>query len=99
MANKKNQWHKKEFSLAKSSPEKLANYLSSKRYWGPRNSTSRTLPRALRLLWFWFQWKKHRDRAWTNLDIPCNTAYIDLFNASTTVTVDNGKTALFWMSS
>jgi hypothetical protein len=45
----------------------------------------------------WFQWKK-KGRAWNKLDIPCDETDRDLFNASTIVTIGNGRTALFWSS-
>jgi hypothetical protein len=54
--------------------------------------------RALRLRWLWFQWK-HKDRAWVNLDLPCDNQDRDLFAASTIVTIGNGHTAKFWTSS
>jgi hypothetical protein len=54
--------------------------------------------RALRLRWLWFQWKQ-KDRAWNGLDIPCDEYDRHLFNASTIVSVRNGKTASFWNSS
>jgi hypothetical protein len=36
---------------------------------------------------------------WTALKLPCDKTDEGLFNASTTVTVDNGKIAEFWNSS
>jgi hypothetical protein len=54
--------------------------------------------RALRLRWLWFQWK-HKERAWNELDLPCDGRGSDLFAASTVVTIGNGKTASFWTSS
>jgi hypothetical protein len=54
--------------------------------------------RALRLRWLWYKWKQP-ERAWSNLEVPCDKADRDLFNASTTVTIGNGKKALFWTSS
>jgi hypothetical protein len=54
--------------------------------------------RALRLRWLWYQWK-HRDRAWSNLDLPVDTRDKDLFAASTVVTVGDGKLAKFLTSS
>ena len=44
------------------------------------------------------RWKS-KDRAWTALKLPCDKTDEDLFDASTTVTVGNGKTAEFWNSS
>ena len=54
--------------------------------------------RALRLRWLWLRWT-YKDKAWTRLQLPCDKADVDLFNASTTVTIGNGKTADFWRSS
>jgi hypothetical protein len=54
--------------------------------------------RALRLRWLWFQWK-HKERAWNELDLPCDGRDRDLFAASTVVTIGDGKTARFWTSS
>ena len=50
--------------------------------------------RGLRLRWPWLRWKS-KDRAWAVLKLPCDKTDEDLFNASTTVTVDNGKIAEF----
>jgi hypothetical protein len=54
--------------------------------------------RALRLRWLWLQWT-NRDKAWTGLQLPCDKADVDLFNASTIVTIGDGKMADFWRSS
>jgi hypothetical protein len=54
--------------------------------------------RALRLRWLWFQWK-HKERAWCELDLPCDGRDCELFAASTIVTIGDGKTASFWSSS
>lgn len=54
--------------------------------------------RALRLRWLWFQWRE-KGRAWNKLEIPCDARDIDLFAASTIVTIGDGKTAKFWSSS
>jgi len=53
--------------------------------------------RALRIRWLWFQWRDP-DRAWSDLDVPCTKDDIDLFHASTVVTVGNGALASFWYS-
>jgi hypothetical protein len=45
----------------------------------------------------WFQWKQ-KNRAWTNLEVPCDRVDQELFYASTTVTVGDGKMAPFWTS-
>jgi hypothetical protein len=54
--------------------------------------------RALRLRWLWFQWRQ-KERAWNKLELPCDSRDKDLFAASTTVTIGDGKTANFWTSS
>jgi hypothetical protein len=54
--------------------------------------------RALRLRWLWLQWK-HKERAWNQLDLPCDERDRDLFASSTVVTIGDGKTANFWSSS
>jgi hypothetical protein len=54
--------------------------------------------RGLRLRWLWLRWKS-KDRAWTAMKLPCDKTDEDLFNASTSVTVGNGKIAEFWKSS
>jgi hypothetical protein len=54
--------------------------------------------RALRLRWLWFQWK-HKERAWNELDLPCDAHDHDLFAASMVLTIGDGKTASFWTSS
>ena len=51
----------------------------------------------LRLRWLWFKWKQ-KDRAWNNLDTPCDKTDMELFNASTVVEVGNGKSTFFWTS-
>jgi hypothetical protein len=54
--------------------------------------------RALRLRWLWLQWTD-KDKALTRLQLPCDKAAVDIFNASTTVTIENGKTTDLWRSS
>jgi hypothetical protein len=54
--------------------------------------------RALRLRWLWLRWT-NRDKAWTGLQLPCDKADVDLFNASTIVTIGDGKMTDFWRSS
>jgi hypothetical protein len=54
--------------------------------------------RALRLRRLWLRWTD-KDKAWTRLQLPCDKADVDLFNASTTVTIGNGETTNFWRSS
>jgi hypothetical protein len=53
--------------------------------------------RALRLRWLWFKWKQ-KQRAWNQLKIPCDATDRELFYASTTVRIGDGKTAPFWSS-
>jgi hypothetical protein len=53
--------------------------------------------RALRLRWLWFKWKQ-KQRAWNNLEIPCDKYDHDIFNASTVVNVGDGKIAALWTS-
>jgi hypothetical protein len=50
--------------------------------------------RVLRLRWLWFQWK-HKDRAWNELELPCDRRDHDLFTASTVVSIGDGRTASF----
>jgi len=45
----------------------------------------------------WFSWK-NKERAWTELEIPCDKTDSDLFYASTVVTVGKGDLAKFWFS-
>ena len=54
--------------------------------------------RALRLRWLWFSWITP-NRPWVGMQLPCDQGDKDLFNASTTVTLGDGKTASFWDSS
>ena len=48
--------------------------------------------RGLRLCWMWLQWKQ-KNRAWSNLEVPCDKVDRDLFYTSTVVTIGDGKTA------
>ena len=54
--------------------------------------------RALRLRWLWFSWITP-NRPWVGMQLPCDQGDKDLFNASTTVALGDGKTASFWDSS
>jgi hypothetical protein len=56
------------------------------------------LARALRLRWYWFQWKNN-DRPWTGLELPCDKTDKDLFHASTIIKVGKGNKTNFWYSS
>lgn len=51
--------------------------------------------RALRLRWHWHQWND-LDRPWVGSQLPCDQANTAFFLASTTITIDNGRTTLFW---
>jgi len=51
--------------------------------------------RALRLRWLWFEWND-ADRPWVGGNIPVTETDRQVFRASTTVTVGNGRTAKFW---
>jgi len=53
--------------------------------------------RALRLRWLWFAWTDP-DRPWVGSEVPCNTLDRQLFRCSTSVTIGDGKRALFWDS-
>lgn len=48
--------------------------------------------RALRLRWLWFKWKQ-KQRAWNNLEIPCDKVDRELVHALATVIIGDGKTA------
>jgi hypothetical protein len=54
--------------------------------------------RALRIRWPWMRWKDG-DKAWNDLQSPCDKTDEELFNASTMVNVGNGRTTSFWKSS
>ena len=53
--------------------------------------------RALRLRWLWIAWKDP-DRPWVGTPPSCDDTDRALFAAATTVTVGDGRTALFWQS-
>ena len=53
--------------------------------------------RALRLRWLWRQWSASSDGSLGD-ETPCNTTDQLLFAASTTLTIGDGKRALFWSS-
>jgi hypothetical protein len=51
--------------------------------------------RALRLRWLWREWSTD-NKPWSGLEVSCPKMDCLLFNASTTVTIGNGKKARFW---
>ena len=51
--------------------------------------------RALRLRWPWLQWKDS-GRPWHGSTLPCDDTDMDLFRASTRITLGNGEKASFW---
>ena len=51
--------------------------------------------RALRVRWLWQEWYDDH-KPWSGTDVPCNEVDIFFFNASTTVSIGNGKKAKFW---
>jgi hypothetical protein len=53
--------------------------------------------RALRLRWPWFEWR-HPTKLWVGLGNPCDEIDMDLFYASTTITIGIEKIANFWDS-
>jgi hypothetical protein len=50
---------------------------------------------ALRLRWFWHEWKDE-TKPWVGFGNPCTPHEKDLFAAATAVTIGNGKKALCW---
>ena len=42
----------------------------------------------------WLRWKV-KEKAWVGMHLLCDKVDVDLFNASTTVTIGNGKMADF----
>ena len=51
--------------------------------------------RSLRLRWAWYTWKSP-SRPWVGTQLPCSKTDLQLFNASTTIRLGDGKCALFW---
>ena len=93
-------WHGEapEKCQGRAFPNKLANHMPPKRKGGPRCFRPREICKGIKVEWLWFKWK-HKNRAWNNLDTPCDKTDVELFNASTMVEVDNGKSTFFWTSS
>ena len=46
--------------------------------------------RALRVRWLWQEWSAD-NKPWSGLEIPCSEMDGLLFNASTAITIGNGK--------
>lgn len=53
--------------------------------------------RALRLRWLWYEWTSP-DKPWIGMPTPCDEQDNELFAASTSVTIGDGRKALFWES-
>jgi exonuclease III len=51
--------------------------------------------RALRLRWPWLEWTDP-ERPWVGSKLPCDDTDMNLFRASTTITLGDGNKALFW---
>ncbi|CAM0873946.1 unnamed protein product [Alopecurus aequalis] len=50
---------------------------------------------ALKLRWLW-QSKTEEDKPWLGLPIPCSPTILSLFQASTLITLGDGKKTSFW---
>lgn len=50
---------------------------------------------ALRLRWPWIQWTDP-GRPWVGTTLPCDQTDMNLFHACTTITIGDGRKALFW---
>jgi hypothetical protein len=53
--------------------------------------------RDLRLRWPWYEWR-HPTKLWVGMGNPCDEVDMDLFYASTSISLGNGKIASFWDS-
>ena len=51
--------------------------------------------RTLRLRWAWLAWTDD-SRPWIGGRLPCMATDMDLFRASMTITLGDGKRSLFW---
>jgi mannosylglycoprotein endo-beta-mannosidase len=51
--------------------------------------------RVLRLRWIWYPWVDP-EKPWIGSDVPCTEEVRQLFQASTMVTIGNGRRAQFW---
>lgn len=67
------------------------------KYGGLRVSNLIKMGWALRLRWQWYEWTSP-DKPWIGLQMPCNEQDTQLFVASTSVTIGDGKKAFFWES-
>jgi len=54
--------------------------------------------RALQLRWLWQEWVD-TSKPWVGMEVPCNDLDRALFNASTRVTIGDGRKARFWHDS
>jgi hypothetical protein len=51
--------------------------------------------RALRLRWPWYAWAD-QARPWQGMTLPCDATDMELFRASTDITIGDGAKCLFW---
>lgn len=51
--------------------------------------------RALRLRWPWYAWTD-QARPWQGIALPCDATDMELFRASTDITIGDGAKCLFW---
>jgi hypothetical protein len=52
--------------------------------------------RALRLRWPWYAWAD-QARPWQGMTLPCDATDMELFMASTDITIGDGAKCLFWL--
>lgn len=67
------------------------------KYGGLGVSNLTKMGRALHLRWLWYEWT-FPDKPWIGMPTPCDEQDAELFVASTTVTIRDGRKALFWES-